>query len=129
SSSRTRARAPSEPRGPCGLRVRGSALKPGARPRSIPVAIPRALPAPLTILLSARFPHLCHHQLRLAIDYTPMHYRVIMAAGCGREVIAADVGTVHQGFSIKHARALAASPLTGARPLVIPLTLLRVVSR
>jgi hypothetical protein len=25
------------------------------------------------ILQSARFPHFCHHQLRLAFDYTPMH--------------------------------------------------------
>jgi hypothetical protein len=44
----------------------------GARPCST-VAIPRALPALLMILLSARFRHLCHHQLRLAIDYTPDH--------------------------------------------------------
>jgi hypothetical protein len=45
---------------------------PGARPCST-VAIPRALPALLMILLSACFRHLCHHQLRLAIDYTPDH--------------------------------------------------------
>src|SRR6266536_253379 len=76
-----RARAPGEPRGPCGIRVRGPALKPRSTPMLNPVAIPRALPAPLMILLSARFRHLCHHQLRSAIDYTPMHYQVITAAG------------------------------------------------
>jgi hypothetical protein len=41
---------------------------------------------------------------------TPMHYRVIMAAECGREATGADVGTLHQGSSIKYVRALAASP-------------------
>jgi hypothetical protein len=71
------------------------------------------------ILQPARFYCFCHHQLRQVFDYTPMHYRVIMAAGCGREATAADVGTLHQGFSIKHARGLAPSPVTGARRLVI----------
>ena len=31
------------------------------------------------ILQSARIYRFCHHQLRLVVDYTPMHHLMIMA--------------------------------------------------